>query len=198
MLRSGFMRKLRLALGVVVLLTIVLFTFSGRFLVIDEPQHADVIVVLAGETDSRPNRGLDLLRQGYAPKLLLDVPIAAKIFDREMIDIAQSYVDTLPERQQVEICRIAGLSTKTEAQDVVRCLDSQGAKHVLLVTSDFHTRRALSIFRHEIPGRDFSVAAATDRSQFGRSWWKRRQYAKINLEEWMKLMWWEVVDRWRK
>jgi len=47
--------------------------------------------------------------------------------------------------------------------DVARCLAASGAANgtqihrVLLVTSDFHTRRALAVFRHEIPGVEFSA-----------------------------------------
>jgi uncharacterized SAM-binding protein YcdF (DUF218 family) len=198
MLRCDFMRKMRLAIAAILLLALLLFTTSGAFLVVDKPRRADVMVVLAGETDIRPTHALNLLRQGFAPKLLLDVPIAAKIFNTQMIQIAQNYVDALPEHQNIQICPIAGLSTKAEAQDVGACLEKLPAKHILLVTSDYHTRRALSILSHEMPGHDFSVAAATDPTQFGRSWWTHRQWAKINLDEWMKLVWWEAVDRWRK
>jgi uncharacterized SAM-binding protein YcdF (DUF218 family) len=192
------MRKLRVALAAVVLLAFLLFSTSGAFLIVNNPEHADLIVVLAGETDQRPARALELLRQGYAPRLLLDVPANAKIFGQQMIDIAQHYVDTLPMHEIVGICPIYGLSTKTEAQDVARCLDKTSAKRILLVTSDYHTRRAFSTFRHELSGRDVSVAAATDPTQFGGYWWKHRQWAKVNFDEWIRLVWWQTVDRWRK
>lgn len=48
---------------------------AGKMLVVDSPQPSDVIVVLAGETDSRPARALELLDQGYARRLLIDVPV---------------------------------------------------------------------------------------------------------------------------
>ena len=192
------MWKVRIGFAAGLLLALLLFSTSGAFLIVDGPQHADVIVVLAGEMDRRPVRGIELLEQGYAPKMLLDVPANAKIFDREMIDIARSYVGNLPARERIEICPIFGLSTKTEAQDVAGCLSKTPAKRILLVTSDYHTRRARSTFKHELPGYEFSVAAATDPAQFGGSWWTHRQWAKVNLDEWMKLVWWETVDRWRK
>ena len=68
---------------------------------------------------------------------------------------------------------------------------------ILIVTSDFHTRRSLSIFRHEMPGKSFSVAAARDETQFGARWWTHRQWAKTCLDEWLRLFWWNAVDRWR-
>jgi uncharacterized SAM-binding protein YcdF (DUF218 family) len=69
---------------------------------------------------------------------------------------------------------------------------------VLLVTSDFHTRRALSIFQKEDPDWTFSVAAAYDDTQFGANWWTHRQWAKTNVDEWLRMFWWQAVDRWAK
>ena len=65
------------------------------------------------------------------------------------------------------------------------------------VTSDFHTRRALSIFTSEVPSHTYSVAAAYDPREFGVQWWRRREWAKTNFYEWMRLGWWELIDRWR-
>src|SRR6266496_3306290 len=188
------MRKLWAALTVLVLFAALSLTMSGGFLIMNNPQHADVIVALAGETDRRPSRALELLRAGYAPKLLLDVPAVARIYGQQTIAIAQNYVNGLPDRQSISICPIWGLSTKTEAQDVARCLGKTTAKRILLVTSDYHTRRALSTFKHELKGLNISVAAASDPTQFGNPWWKHRQWAKINFDEWIRLMWWDVVD----
>ena len=176
---------------------IVFAATSGRFLVVNKPQRADVIVVLAGETDRRPARGLELLGQGLSPKVLLDVPVAGKIFGHDISQLALDYVQALPERQAVSLCPVVGLSTKTETRDVAKCLEPLHAHKILLVTSDYHTRRALGIFRHELRQYEFSVAAATDSQQFDPSWWRHRQWAKQNFDEWIRLVWWEMVDRWR-
>ena len=191
------MRKLRFLLIIVLLGALFFSATSGRFLVIDSPQPADAIVVLAGETDRRPRRALELLSQNYAPRVLLDVPVAGKIYGLTMLDVAQQYVNQLPQKQAVSICPIAGLSTKTESHDVARCLEQLGVRKVLLVTSDYHTRRALSTMRHELGRYQLAVAAAYDPLQFGAPWWNHRQWAKQNLDEWLKLVWWEAVDRWR-
>src|SRR5215472_15245612 len=118
----GFMRITGTVLTITALLILLLVSTSGSFLIIDNPRHADVIVALAGETAHRPSRALALLRQGYAPRLLLDVPADATIYDQQMASIAQAYVNRLPDRPKVAICPIAGLSTKAEVADVTRCL----------------------------------------------------------------------------
>jgi hypothetical protein len=156
-------------------------TVSGRLLVINDPQPADVIVVLAGETDRRPARALELLSQNYAPRMLLDVPAAAKIYKPTMLEIARDYIQQLQQKNSVSICPIVGLSTKTEARDVAQCLKQWNVHSVLLVTSDYHARRALSIFKHELGGRRCWAASATDPHQFGIKWWQHRQWAKIEL-----------------
>jgi uncharacterized SAM-binding protein YcdF (DUF218 family) len=191
------MKKVRLVLIVLLASGALLLFTSGGFLVVNRPEHADIILVLAGETDRRPALGLQLLQEGYAPQLVLDVPANARIYDRDQLQLAQQYVQSLPQAHSVTICPIYGLSTKTEAEDVLKCLKTLNVHSVLVVTSDYHTRRALSTFRHELPGIRVSVAAATDPMQFGGSWWKHRQWAKMNFEEWLRLVWWQLVDRWR-
>lgn len=172
---------------------------AGRFLVVDAPVRSDVILVLAGETEHRPERALELLDQGYGRRLVIDVPADAKSYGFTDVELARKYVQGLTQAAMVEICPIAGLSTRDESHDAERCLAGMGVgpKTIPIVTSDFHTRRALSIFRHEIHGASFSTAAARDETQFGTHWWAHRQWAKTCVDEWLRLVWWNAVDRWR-
>jgi len=194
----------------IVLLIIVgglLCRFAGYWIVVDAPQKADLIVVLAGETEQRPARGLQLVEQDFAPRLLLDVPAAARIYHEDQMEIARQYLSNSPQASKLAACPIAGLSTRDEAHDVANYLASSSpgqtnlgqtkVKSILLVTSDFHTRRALAIFRHEMPGIEFSVAAAYDPAVYGAKWWQQREWAKTFSGEMMKFFWWWAVDRWR-
>lgn len=171
---------------------------SGWWLVVDDPQKSDVIVVLAGETYARPTLALQLFDQGYAPRIVLDVPAGERVYQWSAPELAERWVQTLPQSRAISICPIYTLSTRDESHEARACWERGGAAHrALIVTSDFHTRRALSIFRRETPGTEFSVAAARVPGQFGVLWWKQREWAKTNLYEWMRLTWWECVDRWR-
>jgi uncharacterized SAM-binding protein YcdF (DUF218 family) len=170
---------------------------AARFLVVDEPEKSDAIVVLAGDTKVRPVRGLDLLRHGMAPRLFLDAETRDVIYDQPLVDLVQKYVNSLGEANRVLVCPITGYSTIAEADDVSRCLQSLGPHRVLIVTSDYHTRRALMIFRHCLPQYQFSAAAAHNPAQFGEAWWTNREWAKVTFDEWMKMLWWVAVDRWR-
>ena len=179
-------------------MVVALASQAARFLRVDDPQKSDAIVVLAGETKIRPARALALLRHEMASHVFVDVEVRDEIFGQRLTDLAQKYVDSLPDAKQVSVCPTTGLSTYAESDDVNRCLQAAGAHRVLIITSEYHTRRALMIFRHRLPQYQFSVAAAYDSSQFGIAWWTHREWAKVTLDEWMKLVWWEAVDRWRR
>jgi uncharacterized SAM-binding protein YcdF (DUF218 family) len=202
LLLAGFSEHKTMKLGRLLWVFLILFLLglgarAGSFLIVDAPKHSDVILVLAGETSRRPERALQLLAQGYGSQIVLDVPTNATIYEFTQIQLAQQYVRDLPQGAAVSICPIEGLSTRDETRDVAKCLGRAATKSVLIVTSDFHTRRALSIFRHEIPQYTYSSAAARDDEQFGARWWRHRQWAKTFVDEWMRLIWWEAVDRWR-
>lgn len=184
-------------LAVAGILAMVLALTSGSLLIRNVPRKSDVIVVLAGETERRPERGFELLDQGFAPRLLLDVPAATVIYRWNQIELAQKYLNDVHREVDASVCPIYGLSTKAETQDVSRCLQKLPVHSILLVTSEYHTRRALSIFEHSCPQYTFSVAAAYDNREFGAKWWQHRQWAKMNLDECLRLLWWEAVDRWR-
>jgi hypothetical protein len=190
-------KQILIVVALVLVLGVVLALNAGRILVVDAPEKSDVIVVLAGETDRRPALALQLLDQGYAKRVYIDVNEGAKIYEYTEADLAEKYIHDQPEAVSLRICEIAGLSTRDESHDVEKCLAQEQANRILIVTSDFHTRRALSIFRHELRGKSFSIAAAHNDREFGTRWWMRREWAKTCLYEWLRLLWWNAVDRWR-
>lgn len=184
--------------AIVLLALIVIFAKSaGTILVVDDPQPSDLIVVLAGDTNYRPAQALRLFEQGYAHRILLNVPGESKVYKFTQLELAEKYAHELPEAASIDICPIEGLSTRDESHDVAKCLAHESAKKILIVTSDYHTRRALSIFRHEVPGRTYSTSAVRDVTQFGTNWWEHRQWSKTCLDEWLRLLWWNGVERWR-
>ncbi len=188
-----------LTAALVVVLAMILLEKTGDYLVIDQPDHADVIIVLAGDrNDRRFYRGLELLHQGYAPRMLVDEKFDEIVFGQTPAALEEQLIRSLNLNPvQVQVCPTQGDSTGDEARSVGRCLDNHEIGRVLLITSDFHTRRALSIFQHGLSKYRWSVAASRDDSAFNPKWWRRREWAKTALLEWTKLVWWEAVDRWR-
>jgi uncharacterized SAM-binding protein YcdF (DUF218 family) len=73
-----------------------------------------------------------------------------------------------------------------EAQAVTPELRRLGAKRVILVTSDYHTRRAGKIFRAAAPDLMFYVVAAPDVHFTAHGWWHSREGRKTFVLEWTK------------
>jgi hypothetical protein len=172
----------------------------GHYLVLENPEQGDVIVVLAGDqNDKRYHRGLEVLRGGKGRLLLVDSNVDIVQFGRTLAALEEEYIQrsagTLV--NDVRVCPIEGDSTDEETKYVQLCLQNLGVKSVVLVTSDFHTRRALSVFGRRLPRYHWSTAAARDEARFGEKWWQHREWAKTTLLESTKLIWWEIVDRWR-
>jgi DUF218 domain len=186
------------AVALLAVVGLVIFLINAaRWLVVSRVEKSDAIVVLAGETDQRPQLGLKLLDAGYGSVMILDVPAEQRVYEWTSPELAERWVNGLRQAPKIKICPIYGLSTKAEAHDAAECLQKVSAKTVLLVTSDYHTRRALSTFQHELPQWNFSVAGANSDQEFGPKWWQHREWTKTTLYEWMRWMWWEAVDRWR-
>src|SRR3974390_1140714 len=118
------MRLLRVL--VLLLIAVGLLSQAARFLVVDDPRKSDAIVVLAGETNFRPVRGLELLRHETAPRLLLDAESGDTIYDQRRTDVALRYISTLPDAPRIAVCPINGRSTSAETEDVQRCLQPLG------------------------------------------------------------------------
>jgi len=141
-------------------------------------------------------RALHLKREGYAAKVLLNANVNAEIFGKTEAELARQYLDRIGQ-QATEICPTVGTSAFAEVADVQRCLQRLGASSAILVTSDFGTRRTLSIFQKRLPQYRWSVAAASTPYHFAEAYWKHRGWAKTVLEEWEDLLWWKLVDQWR-
>src|SRR5579863_5496989 len=187
---------------VLALCALVWFVLPGGQLVVDKPEKSDAIVVLAGsEADSRYWHALELLRAGEAQHLVLDA-VDGVTFGHSLIDLARAFVARTAgaNASQVTVCPVEGDSTKDEAPQVGACLLTlHPTPHtVMLVTDEYHTRRALSIFRNRLPQYRWTAAAARNPAIFGLPWWKHREWAKTYLTESEKVLWWELFDRWRK
>jgi uncharacterized SAM-binding protein YcdF (DUF218 family) len=179
-----------------------IFLQPGKFLIVNNAERSDAIVVLGGDSaDQRYWKGMELLRAGYARHMFVDATTGIA-YGHSFVDLAKEYIGQTAgaNLSQVSVCRIVGDSTKIEAQQVNACLQTMQPppQSVIISTDDYHTRRALSIFKTELPQYKWTAAAAKAEFLFGLPWWKNREWAKTYLTEWEKLLWWELVDRWQK
>jgi uncharacterized SAM-binding protein YcdF (DUF218 family) len=179
-----------LALSILVLGLILyqpLLAAIGSYLVhAQPPTKADIAVVLSG--DGRGNRILkaaELVKQGYVPRALISGPDGAYGLSECDLAIPFAVKAGYPESYFQHFENTAR-STELEAEQVVAELRRQGAHSVLVVTSDYHTRRSGRMYRNAAPEMEFTVIAAPDGNFTVDAWWRNREGRKTTLYEWMK------------
>ncbi|HEX3187386.1 MAG TPA: YdcF family protein [Pyrinomonadaceae bacterium] len=175
-------RILRIVLAVVVGWAIVA-ALAARFLVVTEPLGAaDAIVVLSGSSAyvERTQKAAQLYREGRAPRVLL-----TNDHTRGGWDNAQQRNPYFVERAADELMKagvpwdrililsgVAG-STRDEAIIVKGYVANEGVRSVLLVTSSYHSRRALRTFRQVFADTGTTIGLEPASAAPSMFWWLR-------------------------
>jgi uncharacterized SAM-binding protein YcdF (DUF218 family) len=154
---------------------------------IDNPQPSDVILVPAGDFISRSSQAIALAKEGFGPRIVIDEGTDRLTFGRTLAERREDQVSDFP--VPVRVCPIRGESTSEESKEVRACLAASHPQRILLVTSDFHTRRALAIFQGEMPSIQFSVSAVP--TDYSRQPWRAESVATA-IREWIALVWWRI------
>jgi uncharacterized SAM-binding protein YcdF (DUF218 family) len=159
----------------------------GAYLIrADQPAHADYAVVLAGDAyGHRIIEGGELVRQGYVRKALISGPAGCYGIGESELAVNFAVKHGYPADYFVQFPHHA-LSTQEEAQVLIPELRRLSVHSFLLVTSDYHTRRAGRYFRQLADGLDMRVIAAPDEFFHWNSWWRNREGQKIFYLEWSK------------
>jgi uncharacterized SAM-binding protein YcdF (DUF218 family) len=181
--RSGWRARhwLRLALGLALaalLLPVAGLYFSESFLCVDSGTHkGEALVVLGGEKNYRPSRALELFQGGSLSCILIS---GAGDWNEVRL-----YLEGKGVRPAAILLEKESRNTKQNAEFSVRLLRERHVTRAVIVTSWFHSRRALRCFRHFAPEIEF-VAAPTvaDRPK---SHWPSRYERGWVLSEYMKL-----------
>jgi uncharacterized SAM-binding protein YcdF (DUF218 family) len=190
LLRSRILRWLAavavLALILFVTRSLWLAALGGLLVESQEPFQAEMVVVLAGDqTGHRILKGGELIRQGYAPKALMSGPKCC--YDRSESDLAISFAvqHGYPLDWFIPLPNSAR-STVEEARVIMAELERRHVRRFLLVTSNFHTRRAASVYRRLASPGSFRVVAAFNPDFSPGGWWHSREGRKEFLLEWLK------------
>jgi len=120
---------------------------------------ADALIVLGGEPLARPQEAARLFKEGVAPRIFVTgVGDAAKI---RRVLLGAGVPDS------AITVETKATTTFTNATLLKPLLESASVRSALIVTSPFHTRRALATFRKVMPGISFGVTDASI------GWWGR-------------------------
>jgi uncharacterized SAM-binding protein YcdF (DUF218 family) len=163
----------------------------GSFLVVrDPPERADLIYLFGGNYSVRAPMAARLFRERWAPQIVLsrepeDVRSPSEPrgnFTDVTVDILRS--EGVPADRILQLQPAGGVSsTADEARALRAFLQIHGVRRILVVTSNFHSRRALLALRRSLGSFiEIRMTPADDPTFTPRNWW-RDAPGKIHCEE---------------
>ena len=163
-----------------------LLRVAGGFWIVDEtPISADAIVMLGDDNYSadRAARAAQLYKAGWAPRV-----VASGRYLRPYASISELEERDLTDRgvPKAAVVRFAhhAENTKDEAAALAQLISARGWKRILLVTSNYHTRRSQYLAEREFPEKTIlRVIAAPDSDYDPDDWWRTRGGLKIFSHE---------------
>ena len=197
----------------ILLVCILLWPFVAwvwaRLLIIQAPlAHADAIVVLGGSANyrERAREAARLLQEGRAPIILLTndnlrgpwSSIEQKnpfFYERSFDEIENAGVPA----DKIEVLMQPVNHTHEEAELVRRYALDHGIRSVLIVTSAYHSRRALWTFSRVFRDTDIIVglipASPGDETPRPATWWLTARGWKLVPTEYVKMIYYVVKYR---
>jgi len=154
-----------------------ILTAVGDYWIVDDPaSKADALIVLSDDDfiGSRAAKAADLYHEGRAPLI-----IASGRMLRPYAGIGELIQRDLTDRgvpaSAIEIYRHNASDTLDEAQTLRSLVVAKKWTHVVIVTSNYHTRRARYIYQKVFPlGVQVDVASAKDPAFDVSDWWEHR------------------------
>ena len=174
--------------------------YAGAYLIVEQPLHkADAIVVLAGSQVERWLEAADLHREGLAPSILMSPGYVDPLGDelrargirlpREIDVHRDAMVQLGVPVTAIDIMPHGYDNTADEAAGVRAIAQPRGWKRLIVVTSKYHTRRALFAFERELRGTGIEVQVKGSRHDRAKpdGWWRHRSDLRFVVSELQKL-----------
>lgn len=160
----------------------------GRWMVAEEQvQNADAIVVISGGGTERIARGVELYQAGYAPLLILSGAAAEGGFSNAaaMASFARSHGVAA----EAIVLEESSKDTVENAKEVRKIVQERNRKRIILVTSTYHQRRALTTFRRVFRGSTQIISAPANVDWYQPElWWDTPREREILKSELTKLL----------
>lgn len=162
----------------VALAAVIAFFYPEKFLCVDSGRvSADVIVLLGGGSHERPERAAELFKAQAAPRLIISGEGDDEI-NRQLLIQAGVPAGAI---------QLEGKSrtTRENAEFTVKLLRAEKVRRVIIVTSWYHSRRALKCFEHFAP--EIKFYSRPSYFAFAREDWTRLGISKRMRLEFLKL-----------
>jgi uncharacterized SAM-binding protein YcdF (DUF218 family) len=190
--RGGILVKLMVLLffavfcGVLYLARHPILRFIAETWIVEDPlERADALIVLSDDNfyADRATRAVELFREGKAPLI-----VASGRRLRPNAGISELMEHDLVERgaPKDKVLRFAhdADNTREEAEALAKLAKERRWHSAIVVTSNYHTRRARYIFRRVFPQDiEVRIASARDGDFDPQHWWEKRKSEKeLTLE----------------
>lgn len=158
---------------------------GGYWAIEDTLAKSDALVILSDDnfTGDRATRAAELFRAGFAPRVIASgrrlraYAGIAELIERDLVDrgVPQEAILRFPQD---------GDSTLEEAQELLPFAARQKWNRLIIVTSNYHTRRARYIYKRVFPASiEIRVAGARDAAYDPANWWYSRKGLKLFFTE---------------
>lgn len=179
---------------------IIVAPFLATYLIVEKPlENADAIMVLSGSAvyQERTTKAAELYKQGVAPVVIVtDDGERARWFGRggnpKIVELEQRELianGVMPEAIRVLPGQVAG--TDDEAKTLRDEIAARPLGSVLIVTSGYHSRRALATFEKILVGRNVTLGIASpppgDLTPTPNYWWLRPRGWQTVAGEYVKI-----------
>lgn len=179
---------------------------GARLLITEAPlDSADAIVVLSGSANykERAHEATRLLREGRATRILItndnqrgpwSSPEQRNLFfyERSLEELRNAGVPA----EKVELLPQTVSSTHEEAELVRQYAEAHGLRSVLIVTSAYHSRRALWVFSRVFGNTGIRIGLVSvrpgDESPQPATWWLSRRGWKLVPTEYIKMIYYVI------
>jgi uncharacterized SAM-binding protein YcdF (DUF218 family) len=165
--------------------------FAGESWVVDAPAaHADALLLLGDDNfyADRATRAAELIRHGVAPVVVASgrrLRPSAGIVELQEHDLIERGV---PKDKIIRFPHDAD-NTFEEAAALARLSSERHFRIVIIVTSNYHARRARYIFEKVFPPTiTVSVAGAHDGDFDPENWWEKRKSQELFVHEIVGMM----------
>lgn len=176
-----------------------LMAAAGRWLVVsDALEPANAIIQLSGDNvqADRAARAAQLYKAGWAPIVVASGSQIRSYLSEADLEQHDLEADGVPAKAIIPF-KQKDLYTLQEARDLLQLCRERNWHKIIVVTSNFHTRRSRYIFRHVFPSSiQVRVTPAADPGFQPDGWWKTRLGIKTLAHEYVGLCvaFWELHE----
>lgn len=191
--RVGASRRWRIALTTALVATSIVVTMARPALRLvprllterGSPSKSDALVALGGDGGGRIDHAVELWRQGWAPLIVVSGGSVfrettwASLMKKRALELGVPDASILSQDRS--------WTTAEDAIYTAKLLRDRGARRAIVVTSSWHSARAIDLFREVEPAIEW-ISCPTDREWSG-DWWQDANLVRAFASELLKRVW---------